>query len=176
MAALGLVAISCQSSGDGDADVEVKEKVFADDGFGITFRYPGVLEPGTLTEMDVSGGGEPTARAVLRLDEDNGILLSRYDLDVSVTKDNLQEVRPELDQLMSQLSPEPGVAKVVELGTLPGVQYDNVKLENPANGKSQLVFLFDQRTEYLLNCQSTPPERAAIDGACERALATLQKK
>jgi hypothetical protein len=83
---------------------------------------------------------------------------------------------PELDQLMSQLSPEPGVPKVVELGTLPGVQYDNVKLENPANGKSQLVFLFDQRTEYLLNCQSTPPERAAIDGACERALATLQKK
>jgi hypothetical protein len=36
--------------------------------------------------------------------------------------------------------------------------------------------LFDGSTEYLLNCQSTPPKRSKVEDACRKALDTLGRK
>ena len=66
----------------------------------MTFRYPGTLQEGTVTKVDVSSSSGPSARAALRLDESNGIILSKYDLNVSVTDHNLDQVVPEVDQLI----------------------------------------------------------------------------
>jgi hypothetical protein len=39
-----------------------------------------------------------------------------------------------------------------------------------------MAVLFDQGKEYLINCQSTPAERDAIEEGCRKALKTLATK
>ena len=146
------------------------------DDFGITFRYPSDFEPGTVTSTAESGGGEPVAETALALDEDNALFLAKYGpLKAVVTEQNVDGVLPEVDGLVRQLTGQPAKGRVVELGGLPAVRYDDVGLKEPANGKSRLVFVFDRDIEYLINCQSTPPQRERVDQACDQALSTLAK-
>lgn len=48
-------------------------------------------------------------------------------------------------------------------------------LDEPPQGESRLVYLFDQAVEYQLNCQSTPEKRAELNAACGQVLATLRR-
>lgn len=81
---------------------------------------------------------------------------------------------PEIDRLVDQFGGTPGSGRLLELGGFPGIRYDEVEVEEPPDGESRLVFLFDGATEYLINCQSTPEERASVEEACDRALSTLK--
>ena len=74
------------------------------------------------------------------------------------------------------MSPQPVNHTKVQFGGLPGLQYDDIKTEEPANGQSRLVFLFDGPIEYLVNCQSTPEKQAEVARACERVLTTMTKR
>jgi hypothetical protein len=60
----------------------------------------------------------------------------------------------------------------VEYGGLPGYEYV-IDVESPAQGRSRMAVLFDRATEYLINCQSTPSNRGAVEAACRKALQTL---
>lgn len=160
--------------GGGAAETSVAERTFGDARFGLTFTYPGQLRESETTR--VAAGDEPVARAVLGLDRDNGILVSKYELNVAVTPENMPEVLGELNELVTRLSGSPAAGRVVEVAGFPAIRYEEFGLAEPVNGRSRLVFLFDGTTQYQLNCQWTPEERVILNQACDKMLSTLQRR
>lgn len=168
-----VVALLVALAGCGDDGDTPAEKTFRDDAFSLTFKYPGKFKAVEASKPSRSAGGEPVAHTALAIDEANAIFLARYDLAAAVTSDNLASIVPEVDSLVSQLAGEPASGRTVEVGGLPAIQYDDVDLEEPPEGKSRLVAIFDGSVEYMLNCQSTPEEREEITRGCDLALRTL---
>lgn len=169
---VALVAALAGCGDDGDAPAE---KTFRDDAFSLTFRYPSNFKPVEASKPSRSAGGEPVAHTALAIDEANAIFVARYNLDATVTSDNLASILPEVDSLVSQLAGEPARGRTVEVGGLPAIEYDDVDLAEPPEGKSRLVAIFDGPVEYMLNCQSTPEEREEITRGCDLALRTLAR-
>ena len=154
----------------------VGDEKFDESEFGITFEYPRDLEETddvSLTSQLGSGAEETRA---LALNENNALIVQKYRLNIDVNEGNLEStVKPELDNLLGQVSA--GAKSVrTDYGGLPALEFKSIKLTNPSNGTSRLVFLFDGRDEYELNCQWTPDEREKIQDACEKALDTLEKR
>jgi len=172
VAALVVALAGCGGGGD---EARPDTKTFRDDSFGITFQYPDDFERGEVTDVAQAAGGEPVARIAVRIDEDNALLISKYILATAVTEANIEDSLSEIDGLVRRLSGQAARGRIVDVGGLPSVRYDDVNLTEPANGKSRLVFVFDRNNEYLVNCQSTPSERAKVDRACDQALDTLAK-
>lgn len=148
------------------------DRSFDERGFGITFTYPSAFEKTAKVSFSRSAGGAAVARAAVALDRDNAIIVTRYSLRRSVTKDTLARYRREVDGVVGQLAGKPVSGRRVEYGGLPGYEY-TIGVSTPANGTSRLVLLFGGKTEYLINCQSTPSRRAAVERACTQALGSL---
>jgi hypothetical protein len=151
------------------------DKTFDLEGIGITFKYPSTFTPLTNVTVRNSAGAAAAARAAVELDNVNLIVVERYDLKVTITHDNLAKFKDDVDGVASRQAGTLVSGAEVEYGGLPGYEYV-ISLKRPPEGQSRLVFLFDQATEYLINCQSTPPERNEIEKACRKALDTLETK
>jgi hypothetical protein len=150
-------------------------ETFDDPEFDVTFEYPADFEVLDEITFNRSAGNTAGATAGVGLDESNLLALQRFDLNIAVTKDNLEEVRPEADELFSGLAGEKVEGKEVEVGSLPALEYE-ITLTEPANAETRATAIFDRQTEYLLNCQSTPEQREAIEAACDTALDTFEVK
>lgn len=143
---------------------------------GVTFEYAlDTFDISSQIKFQSTAGAEPQARAAIVLDNDNAITLSKYALRISVSKANLSRVKGEVDKVIGELARKKVSGREAEYGGLPGFEYV-IDLTKPASGQSRMVVLFDDRIEYLVNCQSTPSARDVIEGACSRALDTLEKK
>lgn len=164
--ALVFGATACGGGGD---------KTFNANGIGVTFKYPSSFKPIKNFTFAQSAGAKARARGGVSVDSANAIIVSRYDLKVAITKDNLAAIKGEADNVISQLAGKRVSGREVDYGGLPGYEYA-ISLTKPANGLSRLVVLFDRATEYLLNCQSTPPKRNKVEDACRKALDTLGRK
>jgi hypothetical protein len=179
---LALVPTACAGDDDGasgnrgggGAETSIAERTFGDPRFGLTFTYPALLRESEATRGAV--GDEPLARAVLGLDQDNGILVSKYELNVAVTHENMPDVLAELNELVTKLSGMAVAGTAFDVAGFPAVRYEEFRLAEPVNGRSRLVFLFDGTTQYQLNCQWTPAKRVTLNQACDKMLSTLQRR
>lgn len=170
--ALAVVPLAAAGCGGGSGSSGLFDVLNID----VTFEYDAeTFDISTTFSFANQSGATPAARAGLALDQDNAIIVSRYDLNLSVTKDNLADVKGEVDNVISELAGEQVSGREVEYGGLPGYEYA-IDLEQPARGQSRMAVLFDNRVEYLVNCQSTPPQRDTIEEACRTALDTLEHK
>jgi len=153
-------------------------QVFSDRGFRFNFTYPKDWYTGKADkDADQSTGGKPTARAAVGFDDDNGILMSRYDLSEYVTAAELPDHLSELDGIVSQFSGLRASGTVTDIGGLPAVGYEAFALPgDPAMRSSRIVFLFDDKIEYEINCQWTAKGRERVNQGCDQALATLRKQ
>lgn len=149
--------------------------VFDQADFDITFEYPTGFEPLEDISFNRSAGSSAVATAGVGLDETNLLAVQRFDLNTEVTKDTIDDVRPEADMLFSELAGEDVKGKDVTVGGLPALQYD-ITLSDPPDAETKATAIFDGRTQYLLNCQATPEEAAAVEEACDMALDTLETK
>jgi hypothetical protein len=173
--AAGLTLAGCGGFGSGsDKSSDPTSGRFEQHGFEITFRYPQSLKDADDLILGDTAGAADTARAGVGIDRDNVILVTRYDLRRPVTKSNVAEVQPEVDGVINGLAGRQVPGSSVSFGGLPGYEY-RVPLQAPKGGISRLFVLFDGPVEYFFNCQSTPESRAAIDGACDQALSTLER-
>ena len=164
-----LVAAGCGGGG-------ATTGVFDVAGFGVTFEYPlKQFDIGFDLEFGSETGGNPAAQAGIVLDEDNAIIMLRYDLSVSITKDNLSKFKGEVDAVVARLAGKTVSGREVEHGGLPGYEYA-IDLRRLAGGQSRIAVLFDADVEYFVNCQSTAAQRAALEDACRKALDTLARK
>ena len=166
LACLLLVPVACGSD---------EPEMFDEEGFGITFEYPGDFE--RTTDIDVDRGvGEATESVALATSEDNAIFVQRYELDRTVTPDDAEAVKAELDRVLGELAGTEISGKRVDAGGPLAFRYEIVKLQTPENGRSTIVAVFDGDVEYFINCQSVPDGREELDEACERAIETLEPK
>ena len=172
LAALSLALIAATAGcGGGEGD---DTQTFEEEGFPFTFEYPGSFEESSDVSYSSTAGGAADDARALGLDDRNAIVVSRYELNVAVTEENVDQVKPEMDDLISGLAGRELSGKQVEIGEFPGYEYE-FDLEDPPEGRSRLVVLFDGKTEYTLNCQSTPERRDELEAACRQAVDTLAR-
>jgi len=151
-------------------------KTFDDPSFGLTFDYPDEFEVSDDVSASIQVGGASDGKSKgVRLDEKNGIVIQRYELNAEVTEANLGQFKPQLDALVTQ-----GVGKAISgrrttAAGLPGYEYQ-FDLPRPAGARSRLAILFDGRTQYTVNCQYTESKRRKVVDACGKALETLEAK
>jgi hypothetical protein len=150
------------------------EKTFKARGIGITFEYPASFTSTSKVTFQKSAGSEAVARGAVALDKVNLIIVSRYNLRVPVTAKNLPRFKGEVDSVIGKLAGKPVSGRRVERGGLTGYAYV-ISLSSPAKAVSRMSVLFAGPVEYLINCQSTPAKRAALDAGCRMALATLRR-
>jgi hypothetical protein len=150
-------------------------KTFDEDGFAITFEYPGDFE--RTTDVSIARGeGEAEESVALAMSEDNAIFVQRYGLDRSVTTGDADAVKAELDQVLSELAGSEVSGRRIDAGGPLAFRYEVDRLREPEDGRSTIVAVFDGDTEYFINCQSVPDGREELDEACERAIDTLAPK
>jgi hypothetical protein len=148
---------------------------FRSDDFPFTFQYPDEFVPREVTGVQQSAGNPGTAaREAIALDEDNGIILSRYALQVAVSDENVAAVHQELDGVVGQLVGTQVTGRRTTIDRFIAFEYLDLAVEPPPAGSSDIIFLFDGLTQYQMNCQSTPQRRAQVDDACRLAIDTLQ--
>jgi hypothetical protein len=169
--AAAVLLAGCGGSG---ASSDTTSGRFEQHGFEITFRYPQSLKNTDDLILGATAGAADTARAGVGIDRDNVILVTRYDLRRPVNETNVAKVRAEVDGVIEGLAGGAVLGRSVTFGGLPGYQY-RVPLQAPKGGISRLFVLFDGPVEYFFNCQSTPESRAALNGACDQALGTLER-
>ena len=169
---LGLLLVAALAlagcGGDGD-------KTFDNEDIGVTFKYSPKFHPITDLNFGQTAGAKAAAQSGVALDKVNALIVSRYDLNVNIDKENLSKFKGEVDNVISQLAGHRVSGREVEYGGLPGYEYV-IDVKSPARGQSRMAVLFDQAKEYLVNCQSTPADRDAIEEGCRKALETLATK
>jgi len=172
LSALALVAcMLALGAGCGSDD----PKTFDEDGFAITFEYPGDFERTTdvSTARDV---GEAEESVALAMSEDNAIFVQRYGLNRAVTTGDADAVKAELDQVLSELAGTDVSGRRIDAGGPLAFRYEVDRLREPEDGRSTIVAVFDGDKEYFINCQSVPDGREELDEACDRAIETLAPK
>jgi hypothetical protein len=150
-------------------------KTFDEDGFGITFEYPSDFERTT----DIGAGrseGDAQKSVALAMSEDNAIFVQRYGLKEEVGPGDAGPVKAELDRVLGDLAGTQVSGKRIDVGGLLAFRYEIDKLQEPENGRSTIVAIFEGDTEYFINCQSVPDGREELDDACELAIDTLEPK
>jgi hypothetical protein len=153
------------------------ERTFSNAAYPFTFQYPEGFRIAEITSVAATAGGGASDRVAIALNEDNAIFLARSEAeDINITEANIRDAVPEVDQVVSELISAPARGRVQEVGGYPSVVYDEVAVATPPNGQSRMVFLFDGKRQYFINCQSTPDRRAEVGEACDLAVSTLKKR
>jgi hypothetical protein len=147
-------------------------KTFDEDGFAITFEYPGDFERTTDVSVE-RAEGDAEESVALAMSEDNAIFVQRYGLDRAVTTRDADIVKAELDEVLSRLSGTEVSGRRIDAGGPLAFRYEVNRLREPEDGRSTIVAVFDGDKEYFMNCQSVPDGREELDEACERAIETL---
>ncbi|MFT4049044.1 MAG: hypothetical protein QM648_04310 [Solirubrobacterales bacterium] len=167
--ALAVAVSGCGGGGD---------QAFTTPTYPFSFDYPSGW---TLTRgAKFNFGSDTSVRAV------SVALQNPYD-QVTITQYKLKKqigagenaYQPEVDRVVARLTKQAGGsasdAKVVKYGGLPGYQY---VVEYPGTGnttlQNKLTFLFRDKDEFMLNCQSTPKNREALNKGCDQILNSLK--
>lgn len=175
MRVLPVVVVAALAATAAALAVPAGSRTFAEKGFEVTFRYPASFQLAKSVTLDKKTGASAAARRALALDAVNAIIVTRFNLRVAITRANVKHYRHEVDGVFGKLAGKPVRGRLVVFGGLPGYEY-RIGLTNPAQGRSRLDVLFLRKSEYLLNCQSTPKRRADIERGCAQMLATLRPK
>lgn len=89
-----------------------------------------------------------------------------------MSAENIDQAKAEFDGLVAQVDPS-ATGEAGETAGFPSLRYDSLSVPDPQDGESRLTLLFDGDREYVINCQSTPDGREALDAACDQVLETL---
>jgi hypothetical protein len=166
LAGAALLAVACGSD---------EPKTFDEDGFAITFQYPGDFERTTDIDAGRSQGNAEKSVA-LAMSEDNAIFVQKYRLRREVKPGDAEAVKAELDTVLGRLAGTDVSGKRIDVDGLLAFRYEIDKLQEPENGRSTIVAIFQGNTEYFINCQSVPDGREELEDACQQAIDTLEPK
>jgi hypothetical protein len=129
------------------------------------------------------GEGGPTGEATLVLayspDDDSFLSLQRFGVLLNVTPDRLDDVRPQLVQLLRDTAAEVGgeilqSLQPAETAGFPGFVATLSLMTPNGNAAEELLYIFfDQTNEYILACAYTPATLVDVTAACELARSTL---
>jgi len=164
-AAMLLLGCGSESSSDG---------VFDEDAYPFTFEYPDDWTESDDVEISEELGGAGLDKRAVAIDESDGIIVERFELNVEVDEKNIDLAQDELDGLITSIDPS-ATGEVGDIGGYISVTYDDVQVPEPES-VSRLVVLFDGDQEYLLNCQYTEDHTDEVIEGCDQAIDTLEPK
>ena len=156
-----------------DATTAESNETFSEEGFDITFEYPEDFDVLQDVQFSQSAGAEAAATTGVGLDGTNLIAIQRFDLNTEVTDQNFDQIKQEADQVFSQAAGEQVTGQETDVAGLPALEYD-VTVDEAEDIQTRAISIFDGNTQYLLNCQSAPEQREAIEAACDLALETFE--
>jgi hypothetical protein len=163
LSAIALALAACGNESDA---------TFAHEGFPFTFQYPHAFQEVDDLDVDSNLGAAPDQTAGIGIADDDLIVMQRFTLNVAIDRSNLSAAKPEFADLFREIDPTVS-AQTSEVAGLPALSIDAVDVPSVEGGQSRYVAFFDDKQEYLFNCQSTPDNRDEIQGACDLALDTL---
>ena len=145
---------------------------------GVTFAVP--------QAWHFIGEGGPTGQATLELayspDDDSFVSLQRFGVLINVTPERLDEVKPQLVQLLRDTTQQVGGAilqplRPAETAGFPGFSATLSITTPKGNPAEELLYIFfDQTNEYTLACAYTPDTREEVAAACEVARQTFSAR
>jgi hypothetical protein len=171
LSAIALCTVALAGCGGSSSDTAT----FDEDGYSIVFEHPSSFEEIDDVSIASTAGAASKDTKARGLDERNLLIVSRYDLNVSVTEENVADVKAELDDVISRAADQELSGTEIEVGGLPGYEYA-FDLDSRPPVTSRFIVVFDDREEYTLNCQSTEERREEVEAACQQAVDTLTKK
>ncbi|HKA69943.1 MAG TPA: RDD family protein [Actinomycetes bacterium] len=169
---LGLAGFAAQQA-DGSA-----EEISTYQGNGVSFDYPAGWRQGSGETGASSGGADTLWSTAVGVADRDLVTIQVYPLNVPVTEQNLDAVKPELEQLVGQLAAQldgsvrSGPDEVTMAG-LPGVRFEVTGTVDGISFQSLLVFAFADATEYFINCQHTDENADEIGQGCEQIMRTF---
>jgi hypothetical protein len=129
------------------------------------------------------GEAGPTGEATLVLayspDDESFLSLQRFGVLLNVSPDRLDDVRPQLLQLLRDTAADVGgdILQPLRLEETAGFPGFGAKLSlttsNGSAAEELLYIFFDQTNEYTLACAYTPATLVDVTAACEIARSTL---
>jgi hypothetical protein len=169
--ALVLVLAACQaevsvSVDDGGPGVRRYE------GNGIAFDYPDAWEQIDLGDVTAETGTELWSVAFGPNDL-SFVAVSAYRLQIEVTQDNVDDILPELRSTIASLAQQSAGEVVtdftpLDVGGFPAYTVEVTSTVPTGEAvHSVLYFIFEDTTEYFVNCQFAPEDDAAIRGGCD---------
>jgi hypothetical protein len=142
---------------------------------GVRFAVPEDWHP--------LGGGAPTGGATLVLayspDDESFLTLQRFEVMLNVSADRLDDVRPQLVELLRTTATEVGgeilePLSLQETAGFPGFAAKLSLTTTNDNAAEELLYIFfDETNEYTLACAYTPETFDQVTAACEVARSTL---
>lgn len=168
---LVLVGAAVQQASEADAGSNTYQ------GNGVSFDYPAGWREDSA-EMGVTSGGDALWSTAVALGERDLVTVQVYQLNRPVTEQNLDAVKPELEQLVGQLAAQIGGSvqsgpDEVTVAGMPGVRFEVTGTESGIPFESTLVFAFADMTEYFINCQHTEENADEIGRGCEQIVRTF---
>jgi len=109
----------------------------------------------------------------------DGIVIAAYALPGPVTAGNLASVAPIFKAGIRRLAAQADGAlqagpQRISVGGLPALKFRTSGLSyNGTRVESTLIYTFDDRTDYAINCQQTPEHAAQVTRACDQVLRTF---
>jgi len=186
LGACGLALSGCGRSGSAGGTPAARSTTpsvagattFADQRFPFTFSYPKEWGAGNFTyDSAQTAGAPPAASAAIGIDQDNSVLLTRYNLAEPVASMALADQLPELNGVISRFAGRPYFGEITQIGSRPAVRYEEFVLQNDAARRSsRVVYLYDGAAQYELNCQFTPDHREQMNRGCDQMLSTLRPR
>jgi uncharacterized RDD family membrane protein YckC len=141
---------------------------------GVSFDYPaGWTEANAQSEEANALWGRSFAAG-----EYDAALVGAYQLDASVTAQNLDLVMPDLEEAVRQFAEQsggtvragPGYSSVAGK---PAVRYEATGTVDGTPYEITLQYIFDGTTQYYVNCQHTDERADEIERGCEQIVQTF---
>ena len=122
------LAVAGCGGGGGSGD-----KTFDNENIGITFKYSPRFHPITEIDFGHTAGAKAAAQSGVALDKVNALIVSRYDLNVNIDKDNLSKFKGEVDNVISRLAGHRVSGQRGRIRRLPGLRVRD-RRQDPAPG------------------------------------------
>jgi hypothetical protein len=175
-AVLAVLALVVALSGCGGGDN--KQAEFTTPTYPFSFDYPAGWKLTRNAAFNYGSDAGVRSVSVSLKDPYDQVTITQYKLNKTLPA-NINGNQAEVDRIVARLARQAkgtaSDAKTVSYGGVPGYQY---VVEYPsttgATLRNTLTFLFKGKDEFQVNCQSSPPNREALDKGCNQVLTTLK--
>jgi uncharacterized RDD family membrane protein YckC len=147
-------------------------------GNGVSFDYPAGWEEGIIEGRAVTGSGDELWEVAFVLDGASFVSFTAYGMNMPVTAEDLDAVKAESEEVVQELfeqdggTVQSGPEEITAAGK-PGLRFQATGTLDGTSFESTIVFIFDDTTEYYLNCQYTAEWAEEIERGCEQIVRTF---
>jgi uncharacterized RDD family membrane protein YckC len=145
---------------------------------GVSFSYPEAWEEAAPQITAGSGGGNKLWDTSVAAAELDLVIVQAYRLNVPITAENLDTVKPEVDRVVQQIFEQTdGTVQAgpdeITVGGKPGLRASGTGTIKGTSVGLTFVFVFDGTTQYFLNCEHTAGRADEIERGCEQIVRTF---